>query len=359
MENFFKITNPTELNKIFDHGQDKLVILMFYTKNNVECRRALQIFEKMAVKHNISIFCVIDTDKFEGESRYLNNLGNMPKFECYFMGNSLGSNVTSNEKDIEGIIHMGQQYVMRHFNGRNNNQTQLGTNQMGMNQMGMNQMDMNQLGSMGGMNQMGMMGLGQTQQLNALQIQQQILNNAQMQNPLAFQYLMQNSNVLQQMVQKQMMQQQQHMMHPQQQMMQQQQHMMHPQQQIPQQQIAMNPMINQQQLMTPQSMQMNPILTNSIQTPQPLIQNSQSQMLTNDSNISDLPTFQQMERMFKLFQMMHKMGALNIPESIETTVGENKTNLLDKVENNDTIIFPNGDKLIPLPNGKFGLIKNK
>lgn len=57
----------------------------------------------------------------------------------------------------------------------------------------------------------------------------------------------------------------------------------------------------------------------------------------------DLPTFQQMQYFFKIFQMMNEMGVLNMSATVKN---ENKE-----------ITLANGDKLVPLADGNYGLIK--
>jgi hypothetical protein len=318
MENFFKITSADELNKIFENASDKLIILMFYTKHNGECRRALSAFEKSALNHTISYFCVIDTDKFQGESRFVSNLNNMPKFECYYMGNSLGSYPTSNEKEIEQIVRSGEQYVM----------TQNSTKNSGMGQNNM-------------INSMGMMG---TMQPNPMQIQQQILNQAQMTNPAQFQYLMQNPMVLQQMVQRQMQLMQLH-----------QQQMMQPQ--------MMQPQTMQPQMMQPQTMQPQMMQPQMITMPQNSNINSSlnPMAIPQQNNTNMIPTLQQMQQMFQIFQMMQQMGALNMSSVPAPTLNTNdiivNTDINKKIEHDNIIILPNGDKVIPLAEGKYGLIK--
>ena len=84
MDNLFIITDSNQLQKVFDNGQEKLIVIMFYSKNNPDCRRAKQFFEKSAMNHNISLFCIVDMDKFEGESRYVNNVNNSLKFHVFF-----------------------------------------------------------------------------------------------------------------------------------------------------------------------------------------------------------------------------------------------------------------------------------
>jgi hypothetical protein len=66
---------------------------------------------------------------------------------------------------------------------------------------------------------------------------------------------------------------------------------------------------------------------------------------STDFNIS-VPTMQQMQQMFQIFQMMHQMGVLNL-----------NATPMEKNSDNEEILLPNGDKLVPLSNGKYGLIK--
>lgn len=346
MDNFIKVSNANELNKIFDSAQDKLIILMFYTKNNPECRRAYNFFEKIAMNHTITLFCFIDTDKFDGESRYVTNINNMPKFDCFFMGNSIGTASVSTEKEIEQLVMYGEQYMMNYNNTKN---------------------QMNQ--NMSSMPKQNMQMVGQMPQLNMMQIQQQLLNTAQIQNPQYFQYLMNNPLALQQAVQKQYQTLQ--------------------QQQLLQQQLLQQQMMQQSHTMQP-TMTMNPMAQTMM--PQMNIPSAGQTSQLNpgaamaSSPNSVIPTFQQMQQMFQIFQMMQQMGVLNTPGQFgqnspeiisdvnkvsnlnptNVTMGNtihipntpttpNTSNISGDPEN--TIVLPNGDKLIPLANGKYGLIK--
>lgn len=318
MENYYKISSSTELSKIFDNAQDKLIVLMFFTRNNRDCRVLEPIFEKIASKHTLSIFCLINTDKFEGNSRYLNNLSSMPKFECFYMGNPLGSQVTTNEKEIESLVHSGENHVMLHLNKANSSQ---------MRSMGQsNQMNQNQYN----------------------QIRQQILNRAQMSDMSYHNFLLQNPRALEDQIQKEYFNQgsNQPMQH-----MQSTQHMHHTQpaqhtqyhqsyhQQPPIQ--YGQPMPQLTQLVNPQLMQPAPV--------------TMAQLGLKDNSI-DVPSMQQMNQMFKIFKMLYKMGVLDMSD-----IDDSNDNSNDKVEqntnDNNTVVLPNGDKLVTLPDGKYGLIK--
>ncbi len=62
-------------------------------------------------------------DKFQGESRYINNINNYARFDFYFNGNNIGTFATSSQRDIENHIRMGEQYVMKQLNARTPNKS--------------------------------------------------------------------------------------------------------------------------------------------------------------------------------------------------------------------------------------------
>jgi len=339
MDNFLKITSSEQLDKVFENANDKLVVLMFFTKNNKECRIAQSSFEKSALNHTISFFCFVDMDKFKGESRYINNVNNMPKFDFYYNGNQFFSHGSCIDKEIEQHVRHGEQYVMTQNNNKNSMPGQNGM-------LGQNNMpgQINQINQINQMNQMN--------QINPMQIQQQILNNAQMQNATYFQYLMQNPMVLRNLVQKQIESLQQQQMMAQQMM---------PQQNQMQQMMAQQMMSQQNQMPNITTPQQIPSLTTTPfgNMPQP---NYATPQLNSTNNI--LPTFQQMQQMFQIFQMMQQMGILNTQNTQNTPQPnvsiQNQTESIKPIvpaEPDNTIVLPNGDKVIPLPNGKFGLIK--
>ena len=71
----------------------------------------------------------------------------------------------------------------------------------------------------------------------------------------------------------------------------------------------------------------------------------QPQMSTHDSFANSLPSMQQMQQMFQIFQMMQQMGVLNTEVKV--------TNKGDE----DEILLPDGRRIVPLSNGKYGVIK--
>ena len=127
--------------------------------------------KKSAADHGNSRFCVVDMDKFQGDSRFTKNIKSMPSFDYYYLGNPIASYITANEKEIAANISSAERYVLGCMNSKN---------------VGQNNMN----------------GSGQMPQINPMQIQQQILNNA-VSNPAYYQYLTSNPFALQQLVQKQ------------------------------------------------------------------------------------------------------------------------------------------------------------
>lgn len=75
------------------------------------------------------------------------------------------------------------------------------------------------------------------------------------------------------------------------------------------------------------------------------------QMMPIPETQNNMPNAQQIQQMFNIFQMMQQMGILNNQNILPTNSHK------DKIEGE--IILKNGDKLIPLADGKYGLIKKK
>lgn len=307
MSNLNTVNNSDQISKVLEFANDKLVILMFYTKNNSECRKAKAALERNASNHNLSYFCIVDVDNFDGDKSIINNINKFPKFDCYYMNNSFGGFNYVNERDMVNNIRTAEQYVMTQNNMRIQsvhsqfNQQMMPTNQqIGLNAYSNLTPQLNQL------NQINPMANNINPQINPLQIQQQILNNLTMQNPVLAQQLLQNPAQLQQMVQQAV-------------------------QQAIQQQVV-NQTIQQQS-------QPPPIQTQIQQQPDPIKQN--------------LPTLQQMQQMFQIWQLMQKMGILNTQPEIKSASPTTPTAQLE----NGVITLPNGDKLYPLQNGQYGLVK--
>ena len=79
-----------------------------------------------------------------------------------------------------------------------------------------------------------------------------------------------------------------------------------------------------------------------------------------------VPTFQQMQQMFQIWETMHQMGILNttVPIRQSGIVNKTSTSTSTSISNSDVAqavgqetILPSGDKIVPLGDGKYGLIK--
>jgi len=361
-ENFIIITDANQLNKLFETIQDKIVVIMLYTKSNSECQKARNFFKNVASNNLLSYFCFIDVDKFKGESRYIDLNLSMPCFICYYSGNVICTYQTSNEKEIAQMVHSAQQYMMSQNNTRNN----LAGNQF-------------------------------QQNINPMQIRQQILNHVQMQNPSQYYYLINNPAALNQLVQNQiqLMSQQQvigqpQMMQPNSQTIQQSMPMQQPiqmqqsmqqslpmqqampiQQTIPMQQtMPMQQAIPLQQTMPmQQTLPMQPSLMAQLQQSNMAIPSTIAQQNTIANNL--MPTLEQMQQMFHIFKSLVEMGVIKlsnepVTEQVDYTTDMNKINFhntlkiqQNKTEPDNVIVLPNGDKLYPQKDGTFGLVKNK
>jgi len=306
MENLHTITKSSQLNEIFEKTQDKLIVLMFYTKNNPDCRKARSAFDRSAVNNTISQFCLIDMDKFEGDSRYTRGINNMPWFDFYHLGNKLASTGTYNDKELENYVKSAQQYVMRQTQMKNNSAN--GGNNSFMN----------------GFNP----SYNQSNPINPAQVSQDILNYYAISNPQAAQQLLQNPQMLQQLTQQRI------------------------------QQLQMQQMPNQIPNQMPNQIpnQMPNLMPNQMPNLMPPLDPSNSKIM------EVLPTFQQMQQMFQIFQMMQQMGLINssnnpVPDLPQTAPTLAPPPAPTPPPSETTIELPNGDKLIPLPGGKYGLVK--
>jgi hypothetical protein len=291
------ITDANQLAKVFDNAVDKLVVIMYTSKSN-ECKKAKNSYDKIISSHPLTIFCTIDVERFEGDSKWFNISSiRPPKFECFYNGLSIANLAASQERDIEKLIQYGERHVMTQLNNKNNLNTQNNNNNP----------------------------------LNPMVIQQQILTWAQ-QNPVIYNQLTSNPQYLQQMVNNKM---------------QQLQMQMGMNQTLPTP--VMTPTIIPTQVPTP------PLQTTTLTTGQNQnVVNQIASMINTDAVSNLVPTIQQMLQMFKIFQMLHRMGVLDIDAGVQDVEKE-----LSEPEMDNVITLPNGDKLVPLPGGKYGLIKNQ
>ena len=323
--NFINVKDAKQLDQLLEKITDKLVVIMFYTKDNPTCRTTLGHFERLASNHTISYFIAVDMNNLQGDSRYAKNIQSMPKIDYYYMNNMIHSHITTSDKEIEFAIQNAERQILTSNNMKNNN--------MGMNTMGMNTMGMNNISPM-----------------QLAQMKQQILNNLKVSNPDQAMYLIQNQQMLHNMAYNQLLQQQ---MAPAPNMMTQQQLMPNMPNMMTTQSIP-NMMTTQQSMpnmMAPQSI---PNMMTAQQSMPNMMAAFATQSMPIPPNSTDTatnltPTFQQMQQMFQIWQMMQQMGILN------TQQPKTSQNNLPS----ETIILPNGDKLVPLANGEYALIKNK
>ena len=184
------------------------------------------------------------------------------------------------------------------------------------------------------------------------------------QNPNLYSQLTQNPQLLQQMVGQQIMSMQQNYPNNQQQMN----NMQNNQQQINNMQnnqpqmnmFQQNPQINMSPLNTQSQINMmqQPNTQSHINMyQQPAIQpqiNHQNAAITDTTSII-APTLQQMQYMFTMWEKMNQMGILKTDVPPKPILPQNDSNVSQTV--GQEIILPNGDKIVPLGNKKYGLIK--
>ena len=269
MDNLINVTSAVQLHKMIDEKRDKLLVLMLFTKNNPECRKAKVSLDKIVGNHSLARFCIVDMDRFDGESPHVTTITHFPKFNVFYQGVSIGTFSSSNERDIEGAVSSSERYIITQNNARNNS-------------------------------------MNQPWPQNNQPPPQNYTNNPSI-PPLFNQYpnaqhYGYNTN----------------------------------------QPIYPN-MTGQQPLNTHQHI---PINVQHIQNSGQKMhsESTDSKVIPNEQII---PTFQQMQYMFQIFQMMQKMGIIPIPA------------VLPDNEKESMIELPNGDKLIQLTDGKYGLIRNK
>ena len=251
--NLHLIKDVATINKIMPTAQDKLVVLMFYTKNSPQSRTARQCFEHSAQSHMLSVFCIIDIDHYDGKVENA-----PPHIDFYFSGNKIGFSACESQKHIEDSVRAGEQYVMKQMTLKNQQQ----------------------------------------QQLNS-QPQQQPLINSQ-QQPL-----------------------------------------------ISSPQPMYNPSPPNQGYVQPVYQQPPPV-QQPIQ--QQLFQQMVQQQVQQSTDPNDLPSLHHMALMFNVYQKLHQLGLLNMNQQISQSDGS-------KVEGEE--ILPSGDKIVPLGDGKYGLIKKR
>ena len=340
------INNSRELEEVFRTHQEKLISLLMISGHNRDSKMAVHVIKRLSEKHTISIFCIINIDNFKGDSRFVEKNGTVPRLECYYAGNKLAIIYGTQEHEYENAINNAQRMIMgQSTKTRNENPQQQG--------------------------------------LSRIQLQQQFLNQLQNTNPQKYMYLINNQDALQQELDNYIMmtQQSQQYMAPQTQYVppqsqqyiapQTQQYVAPQPQYVPQQDNQQNqfaqlmPQNGQQnqfaQLMNqpiPQNGQQNQFAQLLNQSMPQNSQQNQFAQLMNQSMPASLGTnsgwpemalpqnndfmsnMQQMQKMFEIFQLMQKMGLISGAEPTESTID-----------------LPDGNQVIPLGNGKYGLVK--
>ena len=302
------ITNADDLQKIFETAADKLIVLYFYTQNNMISRNVKTTIEFLSNSHQLSYFCAIDINNFEGDSKYVNSVTSIPRLDFYNKGNHIGSSSSTNSKEIKMLIENAERYIMN-----------------------------------SGMNQ------GYGMQMNPMQqqIQQQLLVQMQMSNPYMYDYYVKNPMALQQAAQTQLFKNQQMY-----------------QNQMPQMQQQMQNMQPQMQ-QVPSMIQNTPLVTapTSPQTSNAAALGLMALQATSGDSDAPLPTIQQMQQMFKIFQMMQQMGLINQESNVQ------QSNIQQEQDSNDisSIIknlaegqlytLPDGKQIVKMAGDKYGIVK--
>ena len=182
MSSIETIRDSNQLAKVLELSQDKLVIILYYGKGIPQCKYARKAHEQLAMKHTLSIFCMIDIENFEGDDRVINSGSNLPYFDFYYQTAKMGSFQGYDLKELDQRITSNQQYIMTQINQKNN---------------------MNQMYNQSAQSGMTHAQIQQNQQQYA-QIQSQILNGAMTNNPQLYKQFIQNPQILNQAVNQQL-----------------------------------------------------------------------------------------------------------------------------------------------------------
>jgi len=119
MDNLVYVNNAMVVNKIFEVYTTKLIVMLFYIKTKKDCIISKSIVEQLAPKYKNVMFLLIDIESLNGESRYCNNISNIPRFDFYFSNNLIGTYSGSDEKIIENNVIYCEQNIMSRINQNN------------------------------------------------------------------------------------------------------------------------------------------------------------------------------------------------------------------------------------------------
>lgn len=263
--NYFKLSDSDKLDNLFKHANDKLVVVMYYSKHNPICRSLEISLAKISKLHPTTIFCIIEMDNFRGDSIfYIKSINDLPTFLFYHLQKQIGSGNHKTESEFEFALGKGENYVLTQ---NNNNRIQ--------------KPPINNPHNV-------------------------IIEQLKITDPVRYNHYLQHPQLMQQYVSSKISE----------------------ARNIPLPTTSFSTTIP---------------TTPSSNIPQPIGQN-----LPDNGEFSYIPTMQQLRYMLEFFKMMQQMGVLNLYPDPEKPAAET-----------DTIVLSNGDKLVPLGNGKFGRIRAK
>jgi hypothetical protein len=314
-KNYASISNAEQLAKYMELSKQNVVILLIYSQHNPDVNIFRESFITVAGHNRHSIFLMINVDVFQGNSPYvLKTPGSvLPRCEYHYQGNVLASKMFSSQTDLHNSVAEAQRFMMS-----NQNKTSLAAINA--------EVDSNKIAN----------DIFDSAKNFSPALESYLKTNPDFVNQLV-KHIKQNASVFQQILnspsslaayaEKEMNAQKNRQLHARQQL--------------------------QQQVVPP----IVPIGTTE-QYPAP-VQQLITSLTKNSLNGSIIPletdinnAMDQIKKMLVLFEALHRMGLL-------------KTNITEpsiKIEEADppgTTIGPNGDKFIPLPDGRYKRIKKK
>ena len=306
------INNSRELEEVFRTHQEKLISLLMISGHNRDSKMAVHVIKRLSEKHTISIFCIINIDNFKGDSRFVEKNGTVPRLECYYAGNKLAIIYGTQEHEYENAINNAQRMIMGQSTKTRNNQDAL----------------QQELDNYIMMTQQSQQYMAPQTQYVPPQSQQYIAPQTQQYVAPQPQYVPQQDNQQNQFA----------LLMPQNGQQNQFAQLMN--QPIPQngQQNQFAQLMNQSMPQNSQQNQFAQLMNQSM--PASLGTNSGWPEMALPQNNDFMSNMQQMQKMFEIFQLMQKMGLISGAEPTESTID-----------------LPDGNQVIPLGNGKYGLVK--
>lgn len=111
-QNIFQVTSETHLNNIIEDNPQKIVLIMYSTKNCKPCKEFKPKFISMAKKNTNTLFIYVDNTKYNVETnKHFNKLTSTPSFLFYFSGIELGVVVGANETTIATTLANFEQKI--------------------------------------------------------------------------------------------------------------------------------------------------------------------------------------------------------------------------------------------------------